>query len=109
MWVPRTFGLDPLDIGPTRQTNSVVVLAVPAKLLPPKFQTSRLPLALARGGNEPSRARLAAARPCNEPSSARLAYLTSSKKRLGSARSWLASRLAEPTSLGIKLNLLSKL
>jgi hypothetical protein len=62
-----------------------------------------------RGGNEPSSARLAAARSCNEPSSARLAHLTSSKKRLGSARSWLASRLAESTSLGIKLNLLSKL
>jgi hypothetical protein len=54
--------------------------------------------AASRLGVEMSRAELG---------SARLAYLTSSKKRLGSARSWLASRLDEPTSLGIKLNLLS--
>jgi hypothetical protein len=33
----------------------------------------------------------------NEPSSARLAHLASSEKWLGSARSGLASRLAEPT------------
>jgi hypothetical protein len=45
-----------------------------------------------RSGNEPSRARLAAARSCNEPSSARLAHVTSSKKRLGSARRANASR-----------------
>jgi hypothetical protein len=44
-----------------------------------------------------------------ETSRARLAHLASSKKQLGSARSWLASRLAEPTSLVININLLSKL
>jgi hypothetical protein len=69
---------------------------------------------LGRGGNEPSRAELgsawlAAACSCNEPSAARLAHLASSKKRLGLTRSWLASRLAEPTSLAINVNLLSKL
>jgi hypothetical protein len=54
-------------------------------------------------------ARLAAARSRNEPSSARLVYLANSEKRLGSARSGLASRLAEPTSLAININMLSKL
>jgi hypothetical protein len=54
-------------------------------------------------------ARLAAARSRNEPSSARLVYLANSEKRLGSARSGLASRLAEPTSLAIHINMLSKL
>jgi hypothetical protein len=54
-------------------------------------------------------ARLAAARSLNELGSARLAHMASSEKRLGSARSRLASRLAEPTSPAINLNLLSKL
>jgi hypothetical protein len=54
-------------------------------------------------------ARLVAARSRNELGSARLAHPASSEKRLGSARSRLASRLAEPTSPTINLNLFSKL
>jgi Tfp pilus assembly protein PilF len=64
---------------------------------------------LSRAGNESSLTRLTAARSCNESSSAWLAHLASSKKRLGSARSWLTSQLAELTSLGINVNLLFKL
>jgi hypothetical protein len=54
-------------------------------------------------------ARLAAARSRNELGSARLAHPASSEKRLGSARSRLASRLAEPTRPTINLNMFSKL
>jgi hypothetical protein len=94
----------------TRESSRLINLANP--IITPTNRTSEF--AHPNLGVETSRARLgsarlAEARSCNEPSSARLAHLTSSKKRLGSARSWLASRLAEPTSLGIKLNLLSKL
>ena len=44
-----------------------------------------------RAGNEPSRARLGEARCMSEPSLARLGSLASSLRRLGSARSRLAS------------------
>jgi hypothetical protein len=61
----------------------------------------RIPLV----GVETSRGEQGGALSCTAVSWAGLGHLTSSEKRLGSAR----SGLAEPTSLAININLLSKL
>jgi hypothetical protein len=59
----------------------------------PEPWLSRGRATVARAGNEPSRARLGSVWLGAWTSSARLGYFTSWRKRLGSARPWLASWL----------------